>query len=304
MTLHPQSKAFLSLSADSARPPWYEMSLEDARRTFDQFEPLLGPSPELVRVEDHELESGICVRLYANTEEPGPVVMYFHGGGWVLGNIQSHDALCRRLALESDCTVVSVDYRLSPESPFPGPVNDCYDATCWVVKNSSQLGVDATRLAVAGDSAGGQLSAAVCLKSRDESGPAISLQALLYPVVEPDFETQSYRDFADGYGLTRETMRWFWAQFLGDQAPTRLAAPLRAESLSGLPPAIVLTAEYDVLRDEGISLAQRFEADDVDIKQLACDGMLHGFIHFAGFFETGIQAGTAIAQEIGNRLRS
>ena len=304
MTLHTQSKAFLSLSADSARPPWYEMSLEEARRTFDQFEPLLGPSPELVRVEDRELESGVCVRLYANTKESRPVIMYFHGGGWVLGNIQSHDALCRRLAVESSCTVVSVDYRLSPESPFPGPVNDCYDATRWVVENASQLGVDASRLAVAGDSAGGQLAAAVCLKSRDESGPAIALQALLYPVVEPDFETTSYRDFADGYGLTRETMRWFWAQFLGDQLATQLAAPLRAESLSGLPPAIVLTAEYDVLRDEGITLAQRLEAEGVEVKHLAYDGMLHGFIHFAGFFETGLQAGKAIAQEIGDRLRS
>ncbi|MEO1525242.1 MAG: alpha/beta hydrolase [Planctomycetota bacterium] len=303
MTLHPQSKAFLTLAAESARPQWYEMPLAEARRIFDQFAPLLGEKPELDRIEDHLLEHGVRVRLYSSGDTPRPVIMYFHGGGWVLGNIESHDPLCRRLAVESGCAVVSVDYRLSPESRFPGPVEDCYHATTWVREHADDLGVDANRIAVAGDSAGGQLSAAVCLKARDEDGPPIALQALLYPVVEPNFDTESYRAFADGYGLTRDTMRWFWEQFLGDQEPTPLAAPSLAQSLGGVPPAIVVTAEYDVLRDEGIALAEKMKTDGVDVQHVAYDGMLHGFIHFAGFFETGLEAGKTIAVEIGNRLR-
>ncbi|MEL6109632.1 MAG: alpha/beta hydrolase [Planctomycetota bacterium] len=280
------------------------MPLHEARRVFNQFEPLLGPKPDVRRVEDHQLDDGFRVRLYANGEPPQPVVMYFHGGGWVLGDLESHDPLCRRLAVDSGCTIVSVDYRLSPESPFPGPVNECFNATTWVVENAARLNIDATRIAVAGDSAGGHLALAVCLKARDSGGPPIKLQTLLYPVVEPDFETESYRSFADGYGLTRETMRWFWGQFLGSQSPSPLATPLHAATMAGLPPAIIVTAEYDVLRDEATTLIQRLHRDGVEAEHHACDGMLHGFIHFAGFFETGLRVGQTIAHEIGERLRS
>ena len=191
-----------------------------------------------------------------------------------------------------------------PRARSRGPVDDCFNATNWVVENAAQLRVDASRIAVAGDSAGGHLSLAVSLKARDHAGPPISLQTLLYPVVDPDFETESYHLFADGYGLTRETMRWFWEQFLGSQPPSPLATPLLADSFAGLPPAILVTAEYDVLRDEGVTLFERLRGDGVEVEYQPCDGMLHGFIHFAGFFENGLQVGQSIARQIGERLRS
>jgi acetyl esterase len=230
--------------------------------------------------------------------------MFFHGGGWVLGNIETHDPLCRRLAANSGCAVVSVDYGLSPENPFPGPVNDCYEATQHVISNASQLNVDASRLAVAGDSAGGHLAASVAIKAREEAGPEIALQVLLYPVIEPVFDSGSYQKFADGFGLTRKNMIWFWRQFFDGRDPLTDAAPSHADSHRELPPAMVITAQYDVLSDEGNAYARQLQTAGVDVFHRQYDGMLHAFLHFAGLFDTGMEAGREIAQEVGRRLRA
>ena len=237
------------------------MSPQEGRETFDGFIDLFGEGPDLARVEDHTLPGDVNVRLYADdSDEPQPAVMYFHGGGWVLGNIQTHDALCRRIAKASGCTVISVDYGLAPENPFPKPLDDCYSATLAVADKASDIHIDSQRIAVAGDSAGGNLAAAVSLRARDHGGPAIKLQVLLYPVIEPGFETESYQQFAESHGLTKENMKWFWEQYLGAQPAGPLAAISRAETLEGLPAAHVVTAEYDVLRDEGEAFAGRLIA--------------------------------------------
>ena len=304
MPLHPQAKAFVENLAEQNPPGWEELGVVAAREVFEAFEPMLGASPELSRVEDHTLPGGVRIRLYSDQAAPAPVVMYFHGGGWVLGNIQTHDPLCRRMAIDSGCTIVSVEYGLSPENPFPGPVNDCYQATETVIKHAAELNVDASRLAVAGDSAGGHLATSVAIRARDESGPTISLQVLLYPVIEPNFESSSYQEFAEGFGLTRNNMRFFWQQFLGEQDPYPDAAPNYAKSRSGLPPALIVTAEYDVLRDEGNRYARQLQQDGVDVSHSQCDGMLHGFLHFAGMFDRGIDVGRDIATEIGTRLKA
>ncbi|MCO8122074.1 alpha/beta hydrolase [Stieleria sp. TO1_6] len=304
MPLHPQSQSFLDQLAQQNPPSWEQLGVDDARAVFDSLVGAHGESPPVSRVEDHSTPDGIRLRLYVDHADPRPVVMFFHGGGWVLGNIASHDALCRRFAIDSGCAVVSVDYGLSPENSFPGPIDDCYRATQFVVDNASLLNVDASRLAVAGDSAGGYLATAVAIRARDRSGPQIALQTLFYPVIEPHFETESYREFSQGYGLTRDSMRWFWNQFLGDQPASAASVPSRTPSLAGLPAALIVTAEYDVLRDEGNAYASQLQAAGVPVTHLQCDGVLHGFVHFAGLFDRGLEIGRDLAQQTGQRLRA
>ncbi|MCA9136365.1 MAG: alpha/beta hydrolase [Planctomycetales bacterium] len=304
MTLHPQAKAFIEQLTLQQRPSWQELGVHEAREVFLTFEPMLGEAPELTRVEDHVLANRIPARLYSDQTDHSPVVMFFHGGGWVLGNLETHDALCRRLAVNSGCTVVAVDYGRSPENTFPGPIDDCFAATKYVAENADSLKVDASRIAVAGDSAGGHLAAAVAIKARDESVPEIALQVLMYPVIEPNFDTVSYRDFASGFGLTRDNMIWFWEQFLGGADACKEAIPSRALSHTGLPPAIVITAQYDVLRDEGNQYARQLQNAGVDVTHREQQGMLHAFLHFADLFDTGVEVGRELAVEIGQRLKS
>ena len=303
MPLTQQAQLFLDIIAEKNPPPWEELSPQEGRETFDGFIDLFGEGPDLARVEDHTLPGDVNVRLYADdSDEPQPAVMYFHGGGWVLGNIQTHDALCRRIAKASGCTVISVDYGLAPENPYPKPLNDCYSATLAVADRASDIHIDSQRIAVAGDSAGGNLAAAVSLRARDHGGPAIKLQVLLYPVIEPGFETESYQQFAESHGLTKENMKWFWEQYLGAQPAGPLAAISRAETLEGLPAAHVVTAEYDVLRDEGEAFARRLIAAGVPTTSKRYDGNLHGFMHFAGMFDDGLMATQEIAEVLKSHL--
>ena len=295
MPLHPQSQAFVDMIAENKPKGWEEMSPEEARDVFVTFEPMLGETTTVAQVKDIQL-GGVGCRLYRDHTHVAPLVMFFHGGGFVLGDLETHDALCRRLAKQSGCVVIAVDYRRSPECRFPGPLNDCYQATLDAVSQPAELKIDVSKVAVAGDSAGGNLAAAVALRSRDEDGPAIAMQLLMYPTMEPNDQTASYQSFANGYGLTRANMQWFWEQYLGDQPPTAFAAPLLAESFAGLPNTHVITAEYDVLRDEGEVFVQQLQDAGVDVTHVRYDGMLHGFIHFAGFFETGIEATHQISQ--------
>lgn len=301
MPLNPQAQAFLDAIAANNPPGWEELSPQEGREAFAGFVELFGEGPALTRVEDHTLSGDVRIRLYADDDDgPQPAVMYFHGGGWVLGNIQTHDALCRRLAKASRCAVISVDYGLAPENPFPKPLDDCYLATTEIASHAAEFNINADRLSVAGDSAGGNLAAAVSIRSRDDDGPSIKLQVLIYPVVNPDFETESYQRFATGHGLTRASMQWFWQQYIGDREAGPLAAISKADSLQGLPPAHIVTAEYDVLRDEGESLARQLVAAGVRTTSKRYDGNLHGFVHFAGMFDDGLQA----AEDIGLVLKS
>lgn len=222
----------------------------------------------------------VTVRVYRPDESgPAPLLLYFHGGGWVVGDLESHDEVCRQFCVGAGAVVVSVEYRLAPEHPFPAGLEDCFAATCWACDNAGTLGADKQRLVVAGDSAGGNLAAAVCLLARERGGPEIAHQLLIYPVTDLDLDTASYRDNADGYFLTRDMMAWFWEQYLPDaaQTPDPLAAPMQAD-LSGLPPATVITAGFDPLRDEGIAYAEKLAAGGVPVEQREFDGMIHGFI--------------------------
>ena len=240
----------------------------------------------------------IPLRVYAPAGDgPFPVLMYIHGGGWVVCSLDTHDRECRTLAYRAGCLVVSVDYRLAPEHKFPAAADDCMTALRWVLGHAAKLGGDAGRIAIGGDSAGGNLTAVTVMLARDEGLGPIAGQLLIYPVTdhyEPG--TPSYREYADGYGLTRDSMIWFWDHYLSEpgQAADWRATPLRAEDLRGLPPAFVLTAECDVLRDEGERYAERLRAAGVPTRLKRYNGMIHGFVNMSAVLDGG-RAGLADA---------
>jgi acetyl esterase len=219
------------------------------------------------------------VRVYRpRSTELLPVVIWFHGGGWVVGTLDSHDPVCRALANRTPCVVVSVDYRLAPEWPFPAALDDAWAATRWVADEALKLGADASRVVVAGDSAGGNLAAAVALRARD-SGPSLALQALIYPVTDFDFESESYARYESGLNLTRAKMQWYWEQYLaGADGLHPDASPLRAPDLAGVAPALVQVAELDPLLSEGEAYAARLAEAGVPVTLTRYDGMIHGFI--------------------------
>lgn len=273
----------------------------EVRAAFESREPL--PGEEVASVEDLAVPGpagDVPVRVYrpAGAAEPAPVVVYFHGGGWVLGSIATHDGSCRALANRTDAVVVSVDYRLAPEHPYPAALDDCFAATAWVASHAVDLGVDPGRLAVAGDSAGGNLAAAVSLLARDRGGPDIAFQSLVYPVtdLEPD-RWPSMAANADGPLLTRAAMDWFIGHYVGDPPPLEdpLAAPIRAADLSGLPPAHVSTAGHDPLRDEGAAYAVALAAAGVPAAHDDFPTLIHGFVGFADVVPAAGEARDAIA---------
>ena len=224
---------------------------------------------------------------------PFPLVVFFHGGGWVLGDLDTHDPFCRLLCAGADCVVVSVGYRLAPEHRFPAAIDDALAATRWVAEHAVEVGGDPARIAVAGDSAGGNLSAVTALRIRDEGGPALRGQLLIYPALGYHTPpTPSYIENAEGYGLTREAALWFWEQYLADesQAANPHVAPLLAPNLSGLPPALVITAEYDVLRDEGERYVERLRAAGVEARAARYDGVHHRFAEMVGILDQAEQA--------------
>jgi acetyl esterase len=255
------------------------------------------PMPEYagVEVEQRIIFAGreIAVRVYrpagvsAGSRGTLPVVVYFHGGGFVMGTLETHDPYCRALTTEAGVMVVSVDYRLAPEHKFPAGVEDCFVATQWVLEHVEELGGDGRRVFIAGDSAGATMATVAALLLRDKSVKALAGQILLYPVAGYcDPPTASYIEMAAGYGLTRKGMEWLWGQYLNDagEAKDFRAAPLMAESLTGLPRAFVVTAEYDVLRDEGQAYARRMEAEGVDVTHVFAEGMNHAFAASADEF--------------------
>jgi acetyl esterase len=267
-----------------------------------------GPVEEVARVESRTLPGPageIPVRIYAASQARRlPALVYFHGGGFVIGSLDTHDGTCRSLANAIGCTVVSVDYRLAPEHRFPAGPEDCYAATRWVAEKGAEIGVDTSRIAIGGDSAGGNLAAVVALMARDRRGPALRHQLLIYPVADHDFTTASYQENAQGYLLSREMMRWFWNHYLerAEDGANPYASPLRAASLAGLPPAHVITAEYDPLRDEGEALASRLQEAGVPTTQVRYDGMFHGFFSMNAMLDAARRAVAEAAAAVRTRL--
>ena len=293
MSVDPEAQAYLDSTAELGQAPLAELGAVAARRVAVERAPGLGGTLEPVaRVEDRKLPGPageIPIRVYwpaAAASAPLPVLAFFHGGGWVTGDLDTHDSACRGLANRAGCLVVAVDFRCAPEHRFPAALDDCWAATEWLAREGATLGGDPARLAVAGDSAGGNLAAAVALRSRDRGGPPLAAQLLVYPVLDFDLETASYRANATGYGLTRESMRWYWEQYLGEVGEgaevSPDAAPLRARDLFDLPPALVITCELDPLLDEGVAYAKRLAAAGVPVEHLNEPGMIHGYFRMAG----------------------
>ena len=279
MPLDSDTQAVLNAMESMGVPDFSALTPEQAR----DFQLAAPPEvPTVVgEVSDRTIQgsqAAIPLRIYRPGAERTGVILYFHGGGWVIGNLDSHDETCRRLCAGTGQTVVSVDYRLAPETRYPGAVVDCYDATAWVSENTDSLSVDAQRLVVAGDSAGGNLATAVALMARDRGGPSIAFQLLVYPVTDCDFDTGSYLANAEGYLLTRTSMQWFWDHYVPEASRRTepYASPLRGE-LAGLPPALVQTAEFDPLRDEGEAYATALRAAGCKVQATRYDGLIHGY---------------------------
>ncbi|HLG89536.1 MAG TPA: alpha/beta hydrolase [Alphaproteobacteria bacterium] len=295
MPLDPKAKAVIDQMASLPVPAWEELDAVTYRSILDaaRFPP---PPIELAEIRNDAIPgpAGLMrVRIYRSSLEPNqPGIVYFHGGGFVIGSLDSHEGGCRRLSKGAACTVVSIDYRLAPEHPFPAAVEDAFAATKWIADHAAALKIDPKRIAVAGDSAGGNLAAVVALLARDKGGPAICHQLLVYPVTDLKFSSQSYVDNGEGYFLTRDMMGWFRRQYMpADIALDHPhASPLYADSLKGLPPATVITAEYDPLRDEGEDYGRRLSEAGVPTQVKRYNGVFHGFFSMAGVIDQGDEA--------------
>lgn len=278
---------FILKQLESAGAPPMEMLTPELARLAD-FSLLAGVPEEVAKVENRAISvdgGEIAVRIYTPAGEgPFPVLIYYHGGGWVIGNLDTVDVPCRMLANRAGCVVVSVDYRLAPEHKFPTATEDAYAAVKWVEEQAASIGVDPSRIAVGGDSAGGNLAAVVALMAREQGGPVLAYQMLIYPVTNHSYDTDSYRENAEGYFLTKSTMEWFWNHYLRDEhdGQNPHASPLLAKDLSGLPPALVITAGFDPLRDEGEAYAERLKTAGVPVEATRYDGMIHGFFWMPG----------------------
>jgi acetyl esterase len=283
----------------------HTLAPDEARRRNAANAQAMGPAEPVAEVRDRTVPGPggpIPIRVYVpEGTGPFPALVYFHGGGWVIGSIATHDVTCRQIANAAGCMVVSVDYRLAPEHKYPAAVDDAYAATAWVFEHAASIGADPRRVAVGGDSAGGNLAAAVSLMARDRASFRPVLQLLIYPILNHDLDTPSYLENADGYLLTRDTMRWFWQCYLrrAEDGRDPYASPLRAEDLRGLAPALVITAEYDPLRDEGEAYAARLRDAGVPVALTRYDGMIHAFFRRTELFD---QARVAM-QEVADALR-
>jgi acetyl esterase len=253
-------------------------------RTFSDMAALVTSSAPIHHIENRSIpgaQEDISIRIYSPSDTSNlPILMWFHGGGWVVGHLNNADDLCRKISHHTQCIVISVDYHLAPEYRFPIAIEDCYAATLWAKKHAAEFGGDATRIAVGGDSAGGNLAACTTILCKEKKLP-LTFQWLLYPVIEADFERPSYRKYADNVNLTRHDMQWFWDCYVPDQNDRThpLVSPIQTDDLSGLPPALVMTAECDPLCDEGAAYAKALESAGVPTHYQCYTGMIHGFFN-------------------------
>ena len=310
MTLDPQVEYVLGLVKKSPYPEFHTVSAVEAREIFETTAPALNVRPEDVfRSEDRVIDGidgEIPIRIYTPREpamgELMPIIVFYHGGGFVIGSLDSYDSLCRVFANMVDCIVVSVDYRLAPEHKFPAAVDDGLEAYQWISDNAAELGGDARRMAIVGDSAGGNVTAVTAIGIRDEGDIPPLLQVLIYPVVSGAPETRSHHEFAEGFMLTRADILWFYDNYLPrpEDAVDPRFAPLLEEDLSGLAPALVIVAEYDPLRDEGIAYAEHMHEAGVEVALANYDGMVHGFLSIAD----AVDMGKAAIDQVTTALRT
>jgi acetyl esterase len=307
--IDPEARAYLEWLQSLGLPPLAEQGAEEARRLARMRVPMLAGEPEPVaRIEDITVpgpRGPIGCRIYAPVESQAlPALLYLHGGGWVVGDIDSHDSACRAIARRAGCLVMSVDYRLAPEHRFPAALEDAWAGLAWLRENAAAVGADPNRLAVGGDSSGGNLAAVLARWSRDRGGPPIAAQVLIYPVADFDLETPSYRAVGTGYGLTRESMRWYWEQYLADPSDgvSLDASPLRATDLSGLAPALVITCGLDPLESEGTAYAAALAAAGVPVEHIHESDMIHGYIRMAGVIGRATKSWDDIARFLRREL--
>lgn len=290
--IHPEVQKVLDLFDDLGVPDFYKGTPQQARRTFQGLRPDPETLPPVFDAVNRSIpvDGGVIdVRVYRpNNSARLPVMVWFHGGGWVFGDLNASELACREMCMQAGIVIVSVDYRLAPEHPFPVPLNDCIAATQWVLSNASELGVDTSRVAVGGDSAGGNLAACVAQFARDQ-GISLRQQILVYPVTQPSFDLQSYQDNASGYFLGRDSMRWFWDHYLADHSARNdpRASPLKGD-LRSLPDAWVFTCGYDPLCDDGIAYAGALQAAGCTVASYHRDDSIHGV--FGMMIEPGAEA--------------
>lgn len=298
MPLNPQVKGFLETLAAAGAQPFHTMEPPQCRVAINMLMKMMPPSAaQIAGARDTRIAGPageLKLRIYTpNGKGPFPILMYFHGGGFVIGDLDTFDSLCRETCAGAGVVVVSVDYRLAPEHPFPAASDDCLAATRWAAAHAAEINGDAGRIGVSGDSAGGNLATVTALRLRDEGGPALKAQLLVYPVVDADPDAYpSMTENAEGYLLSRKDMEWFVGHYVKDAAAltSTVLRPLKAESLKGLPPALVITAEFDPLRDEGNAYAAKLEAAGVAVESKCYEGAIHGFYTFFGGLILGRQA--------------
>jgi acetyl esterase len=302
--IHPQAREVMTYLASLGLPPIDKISSAEARRQYRETRATLRPAvPELFEIRDlHADGKGgpIPLRLYRPTPGVLPAFVFFHGGGWVVGDLETHDVVCRQLAQAAGVAVIAVDYRLAPEYPFPAAADDAWSATTWIAGHAGDLAIDPSRLAVGGDSAGGGLAAVVALMARDSRKLRLALQALVYPVLDLRADSASYSKYAEGYLLTRAAMRWYIAQYAPDNAAVNdwRASPLLAPWVHGVAPALIVAAELDPLVDEGDAYARRLKGARVPVDYHVVSGMLHGFLTMGGKVDAAHDAVAIIASAL------
>jgi acetyl esterase/lipase len=308
MALHPQCKAFLDILASGGGPPLNQLPLEQARAVPGLMVNFGSPEEPVVRIENRTVpgpDQPIAVRVYKpSLSDHLPAVMFFHGGGFVLCDLDSHDRECRSLANQSGCAVIAVDYRRAPEHRYPAAAEDAYAATRYVAEHASELGIDASRMAVCGDSAGGNLAAVVSLMARDRGGPSLRYQLLVYPLTDFTDDSPSLREY-NGVFLSTEMMDWFADSYVPPADRRQpYASPLLASDLRGLPPAYVITAECDMVRDQGEAYARALQAAGVAVESRRYEGMIHPFFSLGGIVDSGREAITDAASKLRAALTS
>jgi acetyl esterase len=312
MSLHPQAKAFLNIINVSERIPIHILGAKKARQTYAERPSHLAPQwVDVFAIDNRIIQQNslsIPIRIYTPkaSSEPLPICIFYHGGGMVIGSLDGYDTLCRQICVQSQCIVVSVDYRLAPEHKFPAAIDDAYAAFLWIRQHANSFGGDKNSIAVSGDSAGGNLAAVVTILARDQHIAGIKCQALIYPATAPYANSPSHFAFAKEYFLERETVLWFHESYIrsdNDRKDFRYA-PLIAKTLAHLPSALVIVAKYDTLRDEGVAYADRLTSSGVDVTLQEYEGMFHPFVSLAGVLDDGKEAISLISNYLHQHLHN